>query len=199
MRKNLYFAILHFSIIFFFATYVCIKGYISVTEKVDRPIAFMSSVSSFFYSIPLFNTYQILTGTNTGYGFFGTSVATQKFITLEIFDNNCNLILKDDSFRFQTSVGKTRFDGFSIHISNFIEETEKIKRDKRPDKKLIVLRDKYVEKVLKQLGENVSKHFVNARSYKISLITVLPISIWNNKKLNKNVAYVEKIYHYDII
>lgn len=199
MKKSLFFAVIHFSFILFFATHLCIKGYISVNEKIDRPIPFISSISSFFYSLPLFNTYRILTGTNTGYGFFGTSVATQKFVTIEILDKNCNVIFKDDTFHFQTTVGKSRFDGFPTHISNFIDETGRMKRDKKSNQKLIDLRDKYVEKVFKHLGKRVSKHIANAYSYKISLITVLPISIWNEKKLNKNVVYIEKIYQYNLI
>ena len=65
-------------------------------------------------------------------------------------------------------------------------------------KKIVALRDKYVEKIFKHIGKSVSNKFKNSKSYKISLITVLPVSIWNKKKIEKNIVYVEKIYWYDV-
>jgi hypothetical protein len=199
MNRNIFFSITHLSTIIFFSIYLCIKGYMTVTQRTNKEIPLMSSIASVCYKSRLFNAYRILSGTNTGYGFYGTSVATQKFVSIEVYDKACKLILKDDAFNFNTFVGKSRFDGFPTHISNFMEETKRMKRDENANKKLVALREKYVEKVFKHLGKSVCNKTLNSYCFKISLITILPISIWNEKKISKNVVYVEKIYQYDVI
>ena len=199
MKKNIVFLGLHFSVIFILSLYLSIKSYKQVNGQRNFEIPIVTNIVSKLNMNDYFTFYRIVTGTNTGYGFYGTSVATQKFILVEVYDEECRLLCKDDNFNFKTIVGKSRFGGFSVQISNFMNETKKMKNESNSDKRLIALRDKYVEKIFKHLGKSVSSKFENSKSYKISLITVLPISIWNEKKIAKNVVYVEKIYWYDVI
>ena len=198
MKKNIIFFGLHFSIIFIFSLYLTIKSYKDVNGQRNFEIPIITNFISKLNMSDFFIAYRIITGTNTGYGFYGTSVATQKFILVEVYDKECKLLCKDDNFNFKTLVGKSRFSGFSVQISNFMNETRKIKNEDSSNKKIVALRDKYVEKIFKHLGKSVSNKFKNSKSYKISLITVLPVSIWNKKKIEKNIVYVEKIYWYDV-
>lgn len=185
----------HLFIICLFSVYSCITAYKKVSRVEDVNIPILTEVTSLLYNNSSFTFYRIFSGTNTGYGFYGTSVATQKFIIVEVLDSANNVLLKDENFNFRTFTGKSRFDGFPTHISNFIDETDRMSESKKPIKRVIKLREKYVEKIFKYLGKSVSKTVKSSHSYNISLITVLPQNIWANK-INKNIVYVEKVYRF---
>lgn len=199
MKRNVLFFIFHIGSILIFSVFLCIKAYNDVNGSRNKEIPILTNSISALNNNTIFFVYQMISGTNTGYGFFGTSVATQKIITVEIFDRKCVLLHKGEDFNFQTFVGKGRFKGYPIHLSGFIDETNKMRKDVKSDLKLIALREKYIEKVFKNLGKCVSNKITNSNSYKISLKAVIPMNIWNKKRISKNIVYVEKVYQYDVI
>lgn len=141
--------------------------------------------------------YLIISGINTGYGFFGTSVSTQKFFTLEVYDSSKNLILSDNKFGFRTTTGYERFNGFPTHLMNFIYEIDKDKK-KKGNTKDIELREQYLYKALKYLGKNVAQRYKKAKTYKVKLNTVVPYDIWADKKFRKNQVYVKTEFEYSL-
>ena len=59
---------------------------------------------------PVYHTYAIFTGTNTGYGFYGINVATHKYFNVELFDKDEKLIKSTNTFGFKNQSNLARFE-----------------------------------------------------------------------------------------
>ncbi|REC60279.1 hypothetical protein DRF65_21615 [Chryseobacterium pennae] len=177
--------------------YLCISSYYKVKESKDVDVWVLKDIVKF--SNRNLHPYFVFTGINTGYGFFGTSVSTQKFIEMERYDINNKLLESSDNFGFTTVTGRIRYEGFPTHISNFISETEEMAAKDSTQKKSkdIKLREDYAYKLFKHLGKRAVGNDTNTQYYIIRLCTIIPHDIWQGQ-ITKNKVYVEKEYKYYI-
>lgn len=177
--------------------FLCISSYYKVKESKEVDVVVLKDIIKF--SNRNLHPYLVFTGINTGYGFFGTSVSTQKFIEMEKYDFNNKLIESNDDFGFTTVTGRIRYEGFPTHISNFISETETMQKNDtlKKNTKNIKLRQDYANKLFKHLGKRAIGKNPNTQYYVIRLCTIIPHDIWQGQ-LTKNKVYVEKEYKYYI-
>lgn len=196
MKKRLsVFFILHFSIVLTLSAYTIITSYTDIHYNKKPNIPVLSFLKHSIYENKYFSNYLILSGINTGYGFYGINTATEKFISLELYDSNRNLIKDDAYFNFSTTSGYSRFKGFASHLANHISETESLllKKDStEAGKKIAELQELYTNKIFKWLGKNIARQTLGCAYYKIKLITIVPVNIWKQVKNTIPQIYVYK-------
>jgi tmRNA-binding protein len=149
------------------------------------------------YGMPYF----ILSGTNTGYGFYGIHIATEKYLTATFLDADGRELKSDRYFNFSTSNGYSRLKGFATFLANYIADTEKMKKENSTNtevQKIIQFRENYIEKVFKWLGQKEAASIPGCASYKVTLLTIVPTEIWSNQIKSKPELYVVKEKHFPI-
>lgn len=190
MKRISVFFCIHFFIIIILSIYLFLDSILD--SKKDFPI--VSFLKKDVFDSNYIRPYLVFTGINTGYGFYGVNVATNKFFLIEILDKKNNIIKKINVSDFKTKNSFSRFHTLPSWLYNFKVETKELK-DKglvsKNDEKYIKLRDEYVKKVNKHiLNSYINKNELNKEfTYVIKLITVVPPDIWNNN-LEKNNIYV---------
>jgi len=70
--------------------------------------------------------YYILTGINTGYGFYGIKTSSKKYFKISYYDEDNNIISTDRYFGLNSVNGIQRLGGYSSYMANYIEGTKKI-------------------------------------------------------------------------
>lgn len=140
--------------------------------------------------------YYILTGTNTGYGFYGIHTATNKFIKITYLDSLDRAIKHDRFFNLSTPNGIARLEGYASYLTNYIAETEKlVKAEEGIDGnriKLISFREDYIEKIFKWFGKEEAESIKGCWSYRVELLTVLPEEVNFGFESKKPQLYVIK-------
>ncbi len=131
---------------------------------------------------PIYHTYAVFTGTNTGYGFYGINVATYKFFTVEVYDENKNLIHKTKSFDFKNKNNLDRFDVLASKMSLYISDNKEFPEN--GNQRLLELRKLYVNKMFKHIGLFEAKKHQHSTSYKTTLYTMMPEDIWSSPTYN---------------
>ncbi len=170
------------------------------TEKIPM-LGFLKRI----YFSPLFRPYMILSGIESGYGFYGRNVATHKYYFIEFYDKDNRLLETFDYANlFKTANGFSRFQTFPSKLYNFIVQTEDRKKKilSEQENRLIKLRESYTEKTLKYIAqaavENAEKAGIvkgKITSCKIKFITVVPpLNLFNKDNFtdNKQNIYVLK-------
>lgn len=176
IRKTLLLSlvVIHLLIIFFQGLWGDIDGYFSFhhNKTLDIPVL------SYFKQNRNIEPYYILTGTNTGYGFYGIHTATNKFIRITYLDSLDKPIAYDRFLNLSTTNGISRLEGYASYLTNYIAETEKLvesEEDKDENRlKLISFREDYIGKILKWLGKKKAENIKDCSAYKVELLTVLP-------------------------
>jgi hypothetical protein len=202
MKKALsIFFLLHLLVIMALSITSIVEAFISFHHKKKANIPILTSFKNVIYSRKYLHNFLILSGTNTGYGFYGISVSTEKFLEIELYDSSKKLIKADIYFNFNTVNGFSRFKSYASHLSNYINDTEEmIKTDTLPQSKAnIAFREKYIEKVFKYLGNSIAKGTPNCHSYKVKLNTVVPINVWSKEKQENPKKYVIKEIEFNSI
>lgn len=185
MKKIVAFFSLHLFIIITLQIYLVFD---SVFEKNSIPV--IGFLKKDIYSKSPMKHYLMFSGINTGYGFYGINVATNKYFIVEIININKNIIKKINVNNFNSANSFSRFSTCGSFIYNFNVETNEIKKkDKKNSERYCLLRDKFVSKIYKYIGKREVNDIKNCESFKVKLITVVPPNIWNNK-LEKNNIYV---------
>lgn len=187
--------VIHLLLIFFQSLQLTVDTYSSFhyNKKTNVPVLtfLKTSIYDSQYTAPFF----ILTGTNTGYGFYGINTATEKYLTVNFFDSTGHALKTDRYFNMSTSNGFSRLKGFATYLTNYIAETEKMKKEKNispATQSAIDFRELYVDKVFKWLGKKEAAQLPSCATYKISLLTIVPINIWSDEGANKPKIYVIK-------
>lgn len=145
--------------------------------------------------------YFILSGTNTGYGFYGIRAATEKYFTATFFDSEGRELKSDRYFDLSSPNGYSRLKGYAAFLANYITDTEKMKKENSPNaatQNFIQFREKYVEKVFKWLGQKEATLIPGCVSYKVTLLTIVPVDIWLDRSKIKPELYVVKEKHFPI-
>lgn len=186
MKKLLALFAIHFFIIITFQSYLFISA---AFEKND--VIILSYLKQQVYNNSAAKYYLLFSGINTGYGFYGINVATNKYYFVEAFDQKNKLITKTDVSDFQTKNSYCRFTTLPSWLYNFNVETEDLRKKGRnkETKKYCELRDRYLRKVYECIGVSSVKHIKNCKNFNIKLVTVVPPNIWNSD-LEKNNIYV---------
>ena len=187
--KKILFYIFHFALIFCLQLYLFLNSgldikYIPILTEIKEDVLFNSPIKH----------YMVFTGINTGYGFYGVNVATNKYFFIELLDKNKKVIENIEVNDFKTANSFSRFETSTSWIYNFHVETEelenKIKKNKAK-KKYCEIRKDYEKKIYKYIGLYYAKKNSNCKFYNIKLATVVPPNIWE-QKLEKNNIYVIK-------
>ena len=187
MKKTTIFFAVHLFVILTLSTYLFIDAAFNKDKKMD--IFLLGSLKTEVYDSPFVRPYMILSGINTGYGFYGINVATNKYFLIDVLDDENNVISKLNVSNFKTSNSFSRFHTLPSWIYNFNVETKDLLEVENPDDKYIGLRKTYVRKVFKHLLKSYIKDPQDNRKYLIKLVTVVPPNIWK-EKLEKNNIYV---------
>ncbi|VDH02977.1 hypothetical protein [Bergeyella zoohelcum] len=199
--KKIYF-FLHFLLIFIISFLGVINSYViynNDNKNENTHTKLSKSINNIISSIvnnPIYHTYAIFSGTNTGYGFYGINVSTYKYFKVEIFDKDGKLIKTTSNFGLKTSNSLSRFEVLANKISHNIVEKNKISDDIKNNKEKEV-KDLYINKIFKVIGKYEAKKENNCHHYKVTLYTLIPDDIWNKKKSNKlKVSEYESIIFY---
>ena len=192
MKKLIIFFCVHFIVIFI------IQITLFVYSAFDRHIPVLEHLKSLMYESTFTHVYLMSTGINTGYGFYGIRVSTNKYFIIEAIDSKNKILKKIDVLNLANENSFGRFNTSTSYYYNFIIETG-VLQDKDVNKKnteLILLRKKYIQKSLENIGKYFTKDIKNCAKYKVKIITVVPPNIWNTN-LDKNNIYVLENYKFE--
>jgi len=160
------------------------------------------------FSIPYFNwtrptqafsMYYTLTGTDTGYGFYGIKASTNKFLQVTFFNDKGEIIEKDRTHGFETRNGLARFEGYASHLSNYVADTDYFQKEAVTDTAyvhLVEFRKNYAEKSFKWIGYNKAQNLKECTSYSVELYSIVPDDIWSENK-NNEIPSISVIHSYD--
>jgi len=182
------FFMIHLILIFFQGINTTIDNYWSFhyKSKSDLPHFFSQNENN--------EWYYILTGINTGYGFYGIKTSSKKYFKISYYDNHNNLILTDRYFGLNSTNGIQRLGGYSSYMANYIADTEKLmKEDSLSD--LVKFRRLYITKSMKWLGKKKAYLIPNCNSYRVELLTVVPDYYKDVNKKIKLYALQSNLYH----
>lgn len=215
MKRLIILFLVHFFIIFINSLYG-FWSQVSSNNKVSeekKPIPVLDPLKAVFSSSAI-RPYLVISGIETGYGFYGKNVATNKYLVIEIYDKDSNRIKSIDYAQaFNTSNGLSRFETLPSKLYNFLTETEDLKKVKKKDdtaalQKMISAREQYVEKSLKYIARSVVSSDLSKRIgltpaeqneitfFKIKLITIIPPENIFSKNSKEPSIFVLKEYIY---
>ncbi|WP_123803363.1 hypothetical protein [Flavivirga aquatica] len=181
----LLFVLFHLSLIFFQAFWSTLDVYWTV--RLDKTLSI--PILDLFKQNENIEPYYIFSGTNTGYGFYGIQTATEKYLRTTYLNSAGNVLASNRHHGFQTLNGRTRFKSYASFLGNYISDTEKLKEKTNVDesfKKVLEFRQNYIKKSFKWIGMNNAKKIKNCESYKVELISIVPVDMMekgaNNEK-----------------
>ncbi|WP_126973152.1 hypothetical protein [Gynurincola endophyticus] len=215
MKRLTILFLIHFFIIFVNSIYG-FWSQISSNNKVSeekKMVSVLHPLKALFSSSAI-RPYLVISGIETGYGFYGKNVATNKYLIIEIYNKDSNRIKTIDYAQaFNTSNGLSRFETLPSKLYNFLTETQDLKNgEKKGDtvalQKMISAREQYVEKSLKYIARSVVNEEISKRInlspkeqteinfFKIKLITIVPPeNIFKNNNKEQSI-FILKEYIY---
>lgn len=182
------FFIVHLVLIFFQGINTTVDNFWSFhyKSKPDLPRLFIQNENN--------EWYYILTGINTGYGFYGIKTSSKKYFKISYYDEKNNVISTDRYFGLNSVNGIQRLGGYSSYMANYISDTKKlIQEDSLSD--LIKFRREYITKSMKWLGKKKAYSIPNCNSYRVELLTVVPDYYKDINKKIKLYALQSNLYH----
>ncbi|MGX1025047.1 hypothetical protein [Psychroflexus sp. MBR-150] len=191
-----------FSIHFFIVSTLSIYLFIDAVSKTKKKIPVLTHLKNDIYDSNFIRPYLVFSGINTGYGFYGINVATNKFFLIEILDEQNCIVEEINVSNFKTKNSFQRFHTLPSWLYNFKVETTELKEKSsilEEENKYIELRDEYVKKINKHIlksyirVEDLKENYI----YRIKLITVVPPDIWKSN-LDKNNIYVLEEHDFKI-
>lgn len=189
MKKLIVLFAFHFFII------LALQLYAFVDAAFDKKVTGLKFLKDEVFENTFCKHYLIYSGINTGYGFYGINVATNKFFLVEAMDSQNRIIKKFDISDFKTKSTYARFSTVVSWFYNFNVENEAIKKKSGQNSRIYKLREKYLHKIYQDIGEYSVKGLKNCKSFKIKMVTVVPPDIWNTT-LQKNNIYVLQEYSF---
>lgn len=191
MKKLFIFFALHLFIIVTLSAYLFIDAAFE-----DRELPPLTYLKKEIYDDTPLKHYLVASGLNTGYGFYGINVATNKYFMVEVLDEQYCISSKIDVCDFETKNSFSRFHTFPSWLYNFKVETNEVKKEADYSRKYVQLRNKFVEKSFNYVGKTYTQGLPPGTRYNVKLITVVPPDIWNTK-LKKNNIYVLEEYYFE--
>ena len=190
MKKLVVFFSFHFFCI------VVIQIYAFVDAAFEKKVIGLTEIKREVMDNSVCKHYLVFSGIDTGYGFYGVNVATNKFFLVEARDSNKEVIKKFDLSNFNSTTTFSRFGTVTSFLYNFEVENEEIKKKGGKDSRLYKLREKYLKRLYEHVGEYSVKDMKNCKSYSIRLATVVPPDIWATS-LQKNNIYAIQEYNFE--
>ncbi len=187
----------HLLLIFFQAFWANIDSYWNFHYDESLSIPLLSLLKQNKYTEP----YYVFSGTNTGYGFYGTHTSTEKYLKIIFLDSNDREINSDRYFKLSGTNAIKRLEGYASFLTNYVADTQKLietdttsTSDTNPSvvllRKNYQYRKDYVVKTLKWLGKQKAKNIPGCASYKVKLMTIVPQDVWERKRKIKPNLYV---------
>lgn len=187
----------HLLLVFFQALWANIDSYWNYHFDETPNIPILNLLKQNRYTEP----YYVLSGTNTGYGFYGIHTSTEKYLNITFLDSTDREIKADRYFNLSGSNGITRLEGYASFLTNYVADTKKlIETDTAsatnisPDvvqlRRNYQFRKDYIVKTFKWLGNRKAKNVPGCTSYKIKLLTIIPEDNWIRKRKTKPTIYV---------
>jgi hypothetical protein len=173
------FLILHLSIACLQGFWTTIDKYYEVhyQQKFDAPYVQWARPSSHLYP------YYILSGIDTGYGFYGIHTGTEKYFAVTYFNAAGQQIKKDRLYGLSTTNGFSRLKGYAANLSNYVMDTKELQEGKQAaSPQLINLRHKYIEKSFKWIGKQEAARIKECHSYKVEIVAIVPLQSVRNRK-----------------
>jgi hypothetical protein len=189
MKKIIFLFIFHFFII------IVLQLYAFIDSAFEKKLTTLKFLKNNVFENTICKHYLIYSGINTGYGFYGINVATNKIFLIEAMDSQNRIIKKFDVSNFKTKSTYARFSTIVSWFYNFNVENEEIKKKSGKNSRIYKLREKYLKKIYQDIGEFSVKDLKNCKSFKIKMVTVVPPDIWNTT-LQKNNIYVLQEYSF---
>jgi hypothetical protein len=189
MKKLIVFFAFHFFILLVLQTYAFIDA------AFEKKVACLAYLKEEIFDNPLCKHYLVYSGINTGYGFYGINVATNKFFLVEALDSKNKLIKKFDLSNFNTKSTFSRFSTVVSWLYNFNVENEEIKKKAGKNSRIYKLREKFLQKVYQNIGQYSVRELKDCKSYTIKMVTVVPPDIWKTS-LQKNNIYALQEYNF---
>ena len=191
MKKKLLILLfsLHLLLIFFQAFWATIDGYwiYHYNHRPNIPIL------GFLKQNPKTELYYILSGTNTGYGFYGIKTSSKKFFRITYLDSADNVLQYNRHFNLVTTNGASRLEGYASFLANLIADTQIENNDSltaRINSSFFQFKKNYVIRAIKWLGRKNEGNIANCTAYKVELLTVIPKNIWHSNHKKQPDMYV---------
>ncbi|WP_316757502.1 hypothetical protein [Pedobacter aquatilis] len=146
---------------------------------------------------PIVDNYTIFSGTNTGYGFYGVNVATEKIFMVDLFDQTGKKISTVTTFGLNKASSIQRFNVLPSVLFNLISENKTVYKkqvDSAEQKKVLVL-EKYINKMFKHVGLYSARANKDCKSYSVKLCALGLNDIWakENYSNSKSILVYEEI------
>jgi hypothetical protein len=189
MRK-IYF-LFHFCTILFISIFSTLISFLDFHEMENRKI---KNFYANFISNPLIVVYTQFSGCNTGYGFYGINVATNKYFSIKVYDENNKFLIEHTNFKFKNKNNEDRFKTLASRISLDILDIQKLKKENNLKKNSTELNtmNEYKNKIFKYLAKETVYDYKNM-NVTVQLNFVMPDDIWNkNYNLNTKIGVNEK-------
>lgn len=190
----------HLLLIFFQALWANINSYWSFHFDKSLSIPVLNMLKQNKYTEP----YHVISGTNTGYGFYGTHTSTEKYLKIIFLDSSDKEIKSDRYFKLKGTNGIMRLEGYASFLTNYVADVDKLIKidttsplDTSPGvlrlRKDYKFRKDYILKTLKWLGKREAKSVTDCASYSVKLLTIVPEDVWSrNRKIKPNVYVVQE-------
>jgi hypothetical protein len=189
MKKLIVLFFFHFFIILVLQTHAFVEA------AFEKKVPGITYLKNEVFDNSFCKHYLIYSGINTGYGFYGINVATNKFFLIEALDSKNRVIKKFDMSNFNTKSTFARFCTVASWLYNFNVENEDIKKKAGKNVRIYKLREKYLKKVYQNIGKYSVRDIKNCTSFTIKMVTVVPPDIWNTS-LQKNNIYAIQEYSF---
>jgi len=183
---------IHLSLVFFQGLWTTIDSYRSVHfegKPFDIPVLGIARQNR--HTEP----YYILSGINTGYGFYGIRASTEKHFRATYLDSADNVLKSDRYFGLSTTNGLSRLGTFASFLANYIVDTERMeKRDSTSAedlRKRTTFRRDYITKSMKWLGKESARTVPGCAAYRIELMTIVPVDDLQNRKTKPDLYVVQ--------
>ena len=181
---------MHLSIVLFQAIWTTLDGYWNFHYDKALHIPVLNLFRQNKHTEP----YYIFSGTNTGYGFYGIKTSTEKYFRATYLDTADNILKTDRYFGLSSSNGIARLGSYCSYLANYIGDTEKlIEADSLFTESIqnrIAFRRNYIKKSMKWIGKETAKTIPGCVSYKIELMTIVPIEKIHIDPIAKPELYV---------
>lgn len=184
------FFVFHILLIFISSIFLTITSYLEFKNKLDNKSSVYLN-GNWLLNNPLFYTYKIISGTNTGYGFYGINVGTEAYFLVKVYDKKNNLIYTTTTHGITKKNSITRFMTLSCSELCSNSDIEKEKNELKKAKKAIKINvnEVFSNKIFKYIGlydtKNINKS--DYEYYTVSLYCLNPKNIWNLTKTKNDI------------
>lgn len=171
--KNVFiilFFVCHLGLIFFQAVYTTFDGYWMYHYK-EKP-----NIPRFLQQKKQTKWYYILSGINTGYGFYGIRASSNKYFRITLYNAENRVIESDRYLDLNSWNGISRLDGYASFLINYHVETELFIREDSISE-VTDFRKKYMDKSLKWLGQMKAERLPECTSYRVEVFSITSIRV----------------------